>query len=83
MTTVPMQHIDSGKKADVHPDEVANWKAVGWCELEAPKPFLPPPMPEEPSEAVMRKVIFEETGERPGPNTKRETLIEKYNAVKG
>jgi len=42
--TVPMKHLDTGKTADVHPDEVENWKPHGWREA-APAAALPPPPP--------------------------------------
>lgn len=43
-STVPMKHLDTGKTADVHSDEVDNWKAHGWREVEtAPAPLPPPP----------------------------------------
>lgn len=46
--TVPMHNPDTGKTADVHPDEVSNWKAVGWREVAAPAPIpaplAPPPV---------------------------------------
>jgi hypothetical protein len=43
-----MVHLDNGKTADVHPDEVVNWHKAGWrpaSELPAPAPkiVLPPP----------------------------------------
>lgn len=37
-----MHNPETGKTADVHPDEVANWKAAGWRE-SAPVAGLPPP----------------------------------------
>lgn len=42
-----MTHIDTGKTANVHPDEVVNWKPHGWRE-SAPTvmPLPPPPAPE-------------------------------------
>jgi hypothetical protein len=30
---VKMAHVDSGKEADVHPDEVENWKSCGYKEI--------------------------------------------------
>jgi hypothetical protein len=32
--TIPMVNPDTGKTADVHPDEVANWQAFGWRIVE-------------------------------------------------
>ncbi|MGX9443872.1 hypothetical protein ACWX0K_15020 [Nitrobacteraceae bacterium UC4446_H13] len=42
-----MHNPETGKTADVHPDEVANWKAVGWreSEVKAAAPLPPPPAP--------------------------------------
>lgn len=33
--TIPMIRVDDGKTADVHPDEVENWKPHGWAIDEA------------------------------------------------
>lgn len=44
--TTPMTHIDSGKTADVHVDEVDNWKVHGWREgapIAPPPPLVSPP----------------------------------------
>jgi len=50
MPTVPMTHMDTGKTADVHPDEVANWRKDGWREsAPPPPPSVPPPPPVPPS----------------------------------
>jgi hypothetical protein len=39
-----MHNPETGKTADVHPNEVDNWKAVGWREVKAAlAPSLPPP----------------------------------------
>lgn len=37
-----MHNPETGKTADVHPDEVGNWKALGWRHSE-PAPLPPPP----------------------------------------
>jgi hypothetical protein len=42
--TIPMTHLDTGKTADVHPNEVENMKAHGWREA-APASLPPPPAP--------------------------------------
>jgi hypothetical protein len=33
--TVPMFNPDTGKTADVHPDEVENWRRAGWRVVES------------------------------------------------
>lgn len=43
--TVPMVNIATGKPADVHPDEVVNWKKFGWRERDADLSPVPPPPP--------------------------------------
>lgn len=42
--TVPMFNPETGKSADVHSAEVANWKSLGWRTREA-APLPPPPAP--------------------------------------
>lgn len=42
--TIPMHNPETNKTADVHPDEVANWKATGWRQIEV-TPLPPPPAP--------------------------------------
>lgn len=36
--TVKMKHCDTGKEADVHTDEVANYQAGGYIVVEQEKP---------------------------------------------
>jgi hypothetical protein len=38
-----MQNPETGKTADVHPNEVDNWKAHGWREAAPTIAPLPPP----------------------------------------
>lgn len=77
--TVPMFNPDNGMTGDIHPAEVENMRAVGW-RMKGEAAQAPVTNGVEMSDADLRKAIFDATGERPGPNTKRETLLEKYNA---
>lgn len=46
MPNILMIHIDTGKTADVHPNEIDHMKQYGWRESEAappPPPSVPPP----------------------------------------
>ena len=45
MSTVSMHNPETGKTADVHADEVSNWKKHGWRESDVapPPPSVPPP----------------------------------------
>jgi len=56
--TIPMTHMDTGKTADVHPNEVAHMKQHGWREAVPVAVVPPPPPPPAP----------------PVPPSKRETL---------
>lgn len=52
MTTIPMVNHDTGKTADVHPDEVATWSRHGWRAMDSDAPKSPPkiaPAPEIPA----------------------------------
>lgn len=54
--TVSMVHIDTGKTADVHPDEVENMKAADY-RVVAEKPSQVPPLPPVPAPAAKRDTL--------------------------
>lgn len=50
MNTIPMVNSDTGKTADVHPDEVHNWARTGWRKVEAVSTPEITPAPEIPAD---------------------------------
>lgn len=88
---------DDGMIADVHPDMVADYRKGGYVAIDddiAPKIPLSKPAAmgddsaplgydsgDQFSDAQLRDAIKEATGTAPGPATKRETLVAKFNEM--
>lgn len=75
LETVGMFDPDTGKTADVHPNEIDNMKLAGW-RVTADEPEKADDV--DATDEELRNFIQDRTGDKPHHRTGRETLVKKY-----
>lgn len=84
--TVPMFNPDTGKTADVHPNEVDTMQVVGWRIDEKAKAVVSDEgigtdSGDQFSDDQLREAIEKATGEKPHHRLGREKLVERFNEL--